>query len=337
MMRDENSLLKLFSTIQKVLAASSLDPSATGVGRRYDQQISQEDLPQRDMHDRRVAEVGRQLLSRLDEWFDMKVIREKFPLRYLQPMNNLVNRELSLFERLLGKIKGSVLGLLTNLDGAHPRPLEIEELWHAVRANRVPDAWKAVSFPTAKESLSDFLIELCRKLAFWQQIVDNGIDTAQNFWLPAFFEPTAVLEAFRQTRARREGIPLPELKNVIEVLEKPYEQLSPEELASGQVEGAERDAAELTDAQVTGGADEQEDGEGRTPVRYLTGMSLEGANWDLQARLLVELSPGERFTDFPGLRVRTIRVPPEELEEPVTVTRGEVTMLTHRTGASSAL
>lgn len=79
------------------------------------------------------------------------------------------------------------------------RPAEIEKLWHAVRDNRLPHAWKEVSFPTAAESLSDFLIELCHKLDYWRKVTGRnaGIEGLKILWLPAFFEPTALLEAFR--------------------------------------------------------------------------------------------------------------------------------------------
>lgn len=164
----------------------------------------------------------------------MSVIKERFPVKYMEPLNNLVNRELSLYKSLLDRIKASVEDLLANLNGEYPRPFEIEELWHAVKENRIPRAWTAVSFPTAAKSLSDFLIELCRKLNYWTQLTDTGIEKMSNFWLPAFFEPGAMLEAFRQTRARQEGIPLSELKNVLEILEKPFEEVSHEEEKSGE-------------------------------------------------------------------------------------------------------
>lgn len=38
-------------------------------------------------------------------------------------------------------------------------------------------------------------------------------------------------------------------------------------------------------------------------------MSLEGAAWDLKSRLLNDIEPGLRFSDFPGLRLRTVAVP----------------------------
>lgn len=107
-MDDEASLLSLFASMQKLIAASSLDPSAVTLGRRYDQQTDQEDLPKRDLNDAKLGELAVKLLNRLDAQFDMSVIKEKFPLKYKEPLNNLVNRDLSLYKRLLDRIKTSV-------------------------------------------------------------------------------------------------------------------------------------------------------------------------------------------------------------------------------------
>ena len=80
----------------------------------------------------------------------------------------MVNRELSQYKRLLQTIGASVDDLLANLDGEYPHPFDVESLWFAIRDNKIPKAWKAVSFPTARETLSDFLIELTRRLNYWK-------------------------------------------------------------------------------------------------------------------------------------------------------------------------
>jgi hypothetical protein len=56
----------------------------------------------------------------------------------------------------------------------------------------VPDGWKKVCFSTSKESLADFLIELSKKLKFWREFLENETKT---FWLPAFYDPKALLGA----------------------------------------------------------------------------------------------------------------------------------------------
>jgi len=66
MLGEEESLLNLFSSMQKLLCSSSLDPRVTDGGERYDHQTNQEALPKRDLHDQKVAEVARKLMASID-------------------------------------------------------------------------------------------------------------------------------------------------------------------------------------------------------------------------------------------------------------------------------
>jgi len=86
-------------------------------------------LPERDRHDSKVAEIARELLNKIDDQFDLGVIQERFPLKYKSPLNNIINRELRSYEKLLQVMRLSVEDLLSNLAGKYPRPLEIEALW----------------------------------------------------------------------------------------------------------------------------------------------------------------------------------------------------------------
>lgn len=130
-------------------------------------------------------------------------------------------------------------------------------------------------------SLADFLLELCLKLDFWRDLVSKEISDIHTFWLPAFFEPTALLSTLAQARARAEGVPLMELRNELEVLDRPYEEM---EIVK------------------------------EPHVYYLTGMQLEGASWDMKYKQLEEIAPNRRFSPFPGLRVKTVRIPESELD-----------------------
>ena len=60
-------MLNLFIMMQKLLSSSSLDKTVTHGGKRYDHNIDQEILPIRDLHDKKVSEIARVLLERIDE------------------------------------------------------------------------------------------------------------------------------------------------------------------------------------------------------------------------------------------------------------------------------
>ena len=92
--------------------------------------------------------------------------------------------------------------------------------------------------------------------------------------------------ALIQARARDEGIPMHDLKNEFDILD----------IARNEAPAAEKHVA------------------------YLHGVSLEGAAWDSARKLVVDSPTTARFTAFPALRARTVRVadtdtgvaPPEE-------------------------
>merc|ERR1712070_370313 len=69
---DGQNLLQIFSTLQKLLSASSLGSCDITGAKRYDHQISQDFLPERDRHDQKVAEVAQELLTKIDEQFDLE-------------------------------------------------------------------------------------------------------------------------------------------------------------------------------------------------------------------------------------------------------------------------
>lgn len=272
MLEEKKSILNLFIELQKLLNSSSLDKTVTHGGKRYDHNIDQEILPMRDLHDQEVANIAGKLLLEIDAQFDMDVIQEKFPIMYLQPLNNVVNRELTAYKILLTVIRESVADLLANIDGKYPRPFEIEALWSSIQMNKVPDKWKAVSFQSCYDSLADYIVELGLKLEFWKKVVVIGADKLPSFWLGALFDPKSYLTGLIQTRARRDAIAMKELRNEYQVQD--FDR--PEELP--------------TEANVC----------------YIHGLWLEGADWDPDRRLLVETAKPTRFVPFPAIKIRTL-------------------------------
>lgn len=214
------------------------------------------------------------LLNRIDAQFDVGMIQKKFPIQYKAPLNNIVNRELTSYKRLLDVIRESVADLLANIDGLYPRPLEIEALWSQIQLNKVPEKWRKVSFQTAYDSLADYIVELGLKLEFWKRIVENETTELTSWWLPALFDPRSFLTALIQTRARLEGIPMKDLRNEYEIL----------------------------DIQKN-----EEPGENKH-VHFLHGLALEGADWDYDRKLLIETVKTERFVPFPAIAVHTLKV-----------------------------
>ena len=122
--------------------------------------------------------------------------------------------------------------------------------------------------------MADYLVELGLKLEFWKKIVDKGTKEVASFWLPAFFDPKSFLTALIQTRARLDEIPMKDLRNDYEVLDIGRNDAPPNE----------------------------------KHVHYIHGLSLEGADWDYNRKLIIETAKNERFVPFPALKVRTLKL-----------------------------
>jgi hypothetical protein len=52
-------------------------------------------------------------------------VLEKFPVKYKQPLNNVVHKELLSFKILLDRICKSVTDLIEDMAGKYPRPIDI--------------------------------------------------------------------------------------------------------------------------------------------------------------------------------------------------------------------
>ena len=145
MLTQEASLLNLFIALQKLLEGSSLHMNVLSSTKRYDHLTDQDELPRRDLNDRKVAEMATMLIKQLEAEFDQDVVEKKFPIRYRLPLNNVINRELSCLRALLRAIGESVADLQANIAGKYPRPYEVEALWTLIQQNRVPDCGRRLA------------------------------------------------------------------------------------------------------------------------------------------------------------------------------------------------
>lgn len=163
--------------------------------------------------------------------------------------------------------------------GKTSRPVETKEVLRAIARNQVPRRWLEASFVTAHTALSDYMVELGIKLNFWNNIVQrhqanntSPLNSIPVFWLPAFSNPHAFLETLAQRRSRVEGVPISTIGREWEVTTFASTDQPSEEPFS----------------------------------MYLSGLWLEGADWDSSAGLLVETTKRSRFVQFPVLRLTAV-------------------------------
>lgn len=89
---------------------------------------------------------------------------EKYPITYIDPINNVIRKELQRYGILLDTMKASIREIGYELQGTQVNTPGYEPLWERILENRVPDQWRRVGFSTAHSALSDYLIELSLKM-----------------------------------------------------------------------------------------------------------------------------------------------------------------------------
>lgn len=217
-----------------------------------------------------MAKQSTRLLDLIDAKFPYDVILEKFPIKYKAPLNNIVHQEINSYRILLCEIRQSIVDLVATADGQDAEPLHIEALWYDVQLNRIPSRWLKVGFATARTSLADYLIELGRRLAFWNMIIEHeSLLDVPSYWLPAFFYPKSFLNCFAQSRARNEEVPVDELLHQYEV--QPFMSTDEPSPSPHSI--------------------------------YIHGLWLEGADWDKENHSLVETTQAARFVQFPVVKL----------------------------------
>jgi len=134
----------------------------------------------------------------------------------------------------------------------------------------VPDAWKAVAYPSVKP-LGGWVADFVDRLGMLSGWVRAGKPAC--FWVSGFFFTQSFLTGIRQNFARKYTIPIDELGFTYAVLPPPAAAAA---LAAPPGRGAP-------------------DGE------WVHGLFLQGAAWDAGAGLLCEARPRELFSPLPPM------------------------------------
>merc|ERR1711920_327128 len=95
----------------------------------------------------------------------------------------------------------------------------LEEVANGILTNMTPGVWKAVSYPSLKP-LSSYVVDLCARLKFLQQWIDEGIPNT--FWLSGFFFTQSFLTGQLQNYARKLKLPIDMLLWNFKVLPKSH-------------------------------------------------------------------------------------------------------------------
>jgi len=225
----------------------------------------------------KAKQVLDDILEKMPDFFDMVEILEKVEER--TPYVNVFLQEIERMNLLLKEIRRTLAELDLGLKGDLQISDAMESLMNSLFADKVPDPWVKLAYPSLRSLSSWFLnmLERVRQLQDWTG--DMGLPKVT--LLSCLFNPQSFLTAVMQTTARRNDWPLDKTVVQTEVTKK-----APDEISAASREGA-----------------------------YITGFVLEGARWDDKAGFLEESRPKELFAPMPVVMIKAVTVDKSEVRD----------------------
>lgn len=147
-----------------------------------------------------MNEKAKEILDKIPAEFDTYEAGKKHPINYNESMNTVLSQELLRFNKLISKVKLSLINIGKAIKGEVVMNAELEEVGNAMFDNLVPVSWGAVSYPSLKP-LSSWVIDFIKRLEFIQDWIDKGAPAS--FWISGFFFTQSFLTGAKQNFSRK--------------------------------------------------------------------------------------------------------------------------------------
>uniref|UniRef100_A0A8C2AJS1 Dynein heavy chain 10, axonemal-like n=1 Tax=Cyprinus carpio TaxID=7962 RepID=A0A8C2AJS1_CYPCA len=212
--------------------------------------------------DEYISQVARDIQSKLPEVFDLDVIRKKLGLE-ISPTSVVLLQELERFNKLTLRMIRSLAELqrVSDINKKNQKPFQLtinttlDEVARALFNGQIPVIWRKLA-PDTLKSLGNWMIHFKRRHEQYSSWVDEGEPCVM--WLSGLHIPESYLTALVQATCRKNGWPL--------------------------------DHSTLY-TQVTHYRSEDEIKERPGQGCFVSGLYLEGADWDIEKSCLVRSKP----------------------------------------------
>ncbi|TRY94050.1 hypothetical protein DNTS_011956 [Danionella cerebrum] len=216
--------------------------------------------------DEYISQVARDIQSKLPEVFDLDVIRKKLGPE-ISPTSVVLMQELERFNKLTVRMSRSLAELQRALAGEVGMSSELDEVARALFNGHIPVIWRKLA-PDTLKSLGNWMIHFKRRHEQYNTWVCEGEPCVM--WLSGLHIPESYLTALVQATCRKNGWPLDHSTLYTQVTHY-------------------RSEDEVTDRVGQG--------------CFVSGLYLEGADWDIHNGCLVRSKPRVLVSQLPILKI----------------------------------
>ncbi|CAL8343019.1 unnamed protein product [Lota lota] len=216
--------------------------------------------------DEYISQVAQDIQNKLPATFDLDVLRKKLGLD-MSPTSVVLLQELERFNKLVVRMGRSLAELQRALAGEVGMSSELDEVARALFNGNIPAIWRKLA-PDTLKALGNWMLHFHRRFTQYSCWVEEGEPNVM--WLSGLHIPESYLTALVQATCRKNGWPL--------------------------------DRSTLY-TQVTQYLSEEEVNEKPGQGCFVSGLYLEGADWDVEEGCLVRSKAKVLVVQLPILKV----------------------------------
>ncbi|KAF7282405.1 hypothetical protein GWI33_002719 [Rhynchophorus ferrugineus] len=219
--------------------------------------------------DKYIMMLCSDILSKIPDVFDLATAHAKYPVEYSESMNTVLVQEMERFNKLLRKIRATLVTMQKAIEGLVAMSPELEAFAMSLILARIPASWSSVSYPSLK-NLPNYVSDFVSRMNFLQRWYDEG--KPSTYWVSGFFFTQAFLTGVKQNFARKYTIPIDKLTFDFEIRKIDH-------LDTPPADGA-----------------------------YINGLFTDGARWDRTRDVIEELLPKVLHDTMPLIWIIPIKL-----------------------------
>lgn len=213
-----------------------------------------------------IGHVAKDIENKMPKVFDLDVVRKHLGAG-ISPTSVVLLQELERFNKLVVRMSRSLAELQRALAGEVGMSSELDDVARSLFLGQIPNIWRKLA-PDTLKSLGNWMLYFLKRFSQYTTWVTESEPSVM--WLSGLHIPESYLTALVQATCRKNGWPL--------------------------------DRSTLF-TQVTKFQDADEVNERAGQGCFVSGLYLEGADWDIEKGCLIKSKPKVLVVDLPILKI----------------------------------